>query len=58
MDIEFQRMEQKMENEFKRMELLIKSTCGGDPKPSLSSSGLDSGSDADSSFDGGFDSGD
>ena len=52
MDIEFQRMEQKMENKFKRMELLIKSTCGGDPKPSLSSSG------ADSSFDGGFDSGD
>ena len=52
MDIEFQRMEQKMENEFKRMELLIKSTCGGDPKPSLSSFG------ADSSFDGGFDSGD
>ena len=52
MDIQFQRMEQKMENEFKRMELLIKSTCGGDPKPSLSSFG------ADSSFDGGFDSGD
>ena len=58
MDTEFQRMEQKMDNEFKRMELLIKSRCGGDPKPSLLSSGADSGSSADSSFDGGFDSGD
>ena len=58
MDIECQRMEQKMENEFKRMELLIKSRCGGDPKPSLSSSSADSGSSADSSFDSGFDSGD
>ena len=56
MDIEFQRMEQNMDNEFKRMELLIKSTCGGYPKPSLSSFGVDLGSDADSSFDGGFDS--
>ena len=38
------------------MELLIKSTCGDDPKPSLS--GADSGSGANSSFDSGFDSGD
>ena len=33
MTTEFQRMEQNMDNEFKRMELLIKSTCGGGPKP-------------------------
>ena len=38
------------------MEILIKTTCGGGPKPPLSSSGGDSGSNED--FDSGFDRGD
>ena len=58
MDTKFQIIEQKMDNGFKRMELLIKSTCGGGPKLPPSSSSGNLGSNGDSSFDDGFDSGD
>ena len=52
---EFRKMDHKIEEEFWRLEILIKNTCGGGgPRLPQSGSGGGSGSDEDSSS-GGFD---